>query len=394
LATADSAAARESLSPAVAANLDEGSAAPEAGIGLCLSGGGYRAMLFHIGALWRLNDACLLSKLNRISSVSGGSITAGVLAMNWARLGFDANGSATNFISMVVDPIRTLANTTIDTSSVIGGILTPGASVSDEVETHYRKLLYGNATLQDLPDSPRFVFNATNVQSSALWRFSKPYMGDYRVGLVQRPLLALASAVAASSAFPPVLSPHKIDLHGFTFTPDPTCDLQRAPFTTTAVLADGGVYDNLGLETVWKRYQTILVSDAGAKIQAEESPHEDWARHLYRILDIIDNQVRSLRARQIVGSLKLPVTDPLHRYGALWTIRTNIAEYGLATTLPCPFPKTTELAQIPTRLAAMDNALQERVINWGFAVTDAALRAYFDTSIPPASPFPYVGGVN
>src|SRR5713226_3113267 len=61
---------------------------PTTGIGLCLSGGGYRAMLFHLGALWRLNEFGMLSKLDRISSVSGGSITAGVLGMNWSQLAF------------------------------------------------------------------------------------------------------------------------------------------------------------------------------------------------------------------------------------------------------------------------------------------------------------------
>jgi NTE family protein len=54
---------------------------PEQGIALCLSGGGYRAMLFHLGSLWRLNEAGLLPKLDRISSVSGGSIAAGVLGL-------------------------------------------------------------------------------------------------------------------------------------------------------------------------------------------------------------------------------------------------------------------------------------------------------------------------
>src|SRR5208282_640505 len=53
----------------------------EPGTALCLSGGGYRAMLFHLGSLWRLNEAGLLRKLNRISSVSGGSITAGMLGL-------------------------------------------------------------------------------------------------------------------------------------------------------------------------------------------------------------------------------------------------------------------------------------------------------------------------
>jgi NTE family protein len=54
--------------------------APSAGIALCLSGGGYRAMLFHLSALKRLNEIAYLPKLRRVSSVSGGSITAGVLA--------------------------------------------------------------------------------------------------------------------------------------------------------------------------------------------------------------------------------------------------------------------------------------------------------------------------
>jgi hypothetical protein len=46
---------------------------PRQGMALCLSGGGYRAMVFHLGSLWRLNEAGLLKKLSRISSVSGGS---------------------------------------------------------------------------------------------------------------------------------------------------------------------------------------------------------------------------------------------------------------------------------------------------------------------------------
>src|SRR5438067_8951070 len=75
------------------------------GIGLCLSGGGYRAMLFHAGALWRLNELGYLPKLDRISSVSGGSITAGVLASNWAQLTFDPNGVATNYPDLVVGPL-------------------------------------------------------------------------------------------------------------------------------------------------------------------------------------------------------------------------------------------------------------------------------------------------
>ena len=59
---------------------------PVDGVALCLSGGGYRAMLFHVGVVWRLHDAGWLERLDRVSSVSGGSITAGALALAWPRL--------------------------------------------------------------------------------------------------------------------------------------------------------------------------------------------------------------------------------------------------------------------------------------------------------------------
>src|SRR5215468_7699634 len=123
---------------------------PKEGIALCLSGGGFRAMLFHVGCLWRLNQAGLLPKLDRISSVSGGSITAGVLGLNWGSLAFDGNGVAQKFEDLLVKPLRTLASHTIDVSSVLTGLLT--GSVAHKVADAYRKYLFGHKTLQDLPD--------------------------------------------------------------------------------------------------------------------------------------------------------------------------------------------------------------------------------------------------
>src|SRR5215468_9435230 len=74
----------------------EGRAEP--GIGIALSGGGFRAMLFHAGALARMNELGLLSRARRISSVSGGSITSGYLALSWGKLGqADGNGTFVNF---------------------------------------------------------------------------------------------------------------------------------------------------------------------------------------------------------------------------------------------------------------------------------------------------------
>lgn len=361
---------------------------PEPGEALCLSGGGYRAMLFHIGTLWRLHEAGILGRLKRISSVSGGSITAGVLALAWPRIRFGTDSAMSDFAKLVVSPVRTLSSRTIDRGAIIGGIFLPGTA-GDRVAATYRKHLFGDATLQNLPDTPRFVINATNVQSGALWRFSKPYMGDYRVGRIFGPDLPLATAVAASSAFPPVLSPIEVKFPKGAFRRDPSADLQREPFTSKVVLADGGVYDNMGLETAWKRYDTIYVSDAGAKFQVEESPKTDWPRHAYRVLDLIDNQVRSLRRRAAIAAFQARAEDPAARRGAYWGIGTGIDRYDNRSALACPAAATAKLAGIATRLEKLDDLTQERLINWGYAVCDAAVRTHVDPGLHLPSSFPY-----
>ena len=296
--------------------------------------------------------------------------------------------SAANLEELVIKPVRRLANHTIDQGSIIKGILLPRQSIADEVADSYREYLFGNSTLQDLPadnEGPRFVINATNVQTKVLWRFSRPYMGDYRVGLVKNPTTELAVAVAASSAFPPFLSPAELELQTSDFDANtPGVTLKDEAYRTNVVLTDGGVYDNLGLETAWKSYDTILVSDGGGAVDDEADPERDWARHSYRILSLIDNQVRSLRKRQVIDSYKLGA-----RKGAYWGIRTNIADYALPDAMNCPFASTIALANVATRLKALDATLQDRIINWGYAVCDAALRKHVDNTLPPPGNFPY-----
>ena len=81
---------------------------PRPGVGLALSGGGYRAMLFHLGAFLRLFELGLLKDMDRISSVSGGSITSAKIGLEWPRL-----GSRDDFFEHVVAPIRRLAVRTV-----------------------------------------------------------------------------------------------------------------------------------------------------------------------------------------------------------------------------------------------------------------------------------------
>lgn len=363
------------------------------GIALCLSGGGYRAMLFHLGALWRLNELGQLRRLDRVSSVSGGSITNGVLALAWKRLEFDDSGISLAFGDEVVEPIRHFANQTIDIPAVIGGFLTESAAcwVADAYDKH----LFHGSTLQDLPNegrgiAPRFVFNASNVQSGALFRFSKPFIRDWRVGEIQGPRLKLSLAVAASSAFPPFLSPLRLSFNDADYTPESGAELQTPPYTTRPTLTDGGVYDNLGLETVWKRYRTILVSDGGGRMAAAPSPRRDWLLHTKRVLDLVDNQVRSLRKRQMMGAYQLPRdASTIWRSGTYWGIHTNISNYELPDSLSCPHEKTLKIASEPTRLGRIPSLRQERIINWGYAVCDAAMRRWVIDGNSPAPRFPY-----
>ena len=364
--------------------LNEDDERVEPGIALCLSGGGYRAMLFHVGALWRLNELGYLPKLDRVSSVSGGSITAGTLGMNWHNLVFDADGLATNFDEQFVQPVRKLASKTIDLGAVIRGILLPG-TIADRVAGAYRKHVFGELTLQDLPDKPRFVINSTNIQTGSLWRFSKPYMADYHVGMVRNPKVELAVAVAASSAFPPILSPVQLKVDPASFDRTQSGPLNVRPYTSDVVLADGGVYDNLGLETAWKRYRTILVSDGGGKMGGQPKPKHDWARHAYRVLGVIDTQVRNLRKRQVVSGYLNG-----DRQGTYWGIRSHIGDYGPpAGSLPCPDASALRLAQTATRLKAMDGTLQEQLINWGYAICDAGMRKWVEPDAPAPADFPY-----
>lgn len=357
-------------------------ARPEAGVGLALSGGGYRAMLFHLGALWRMNEAGWLPRLDRIAGVSGGAITAAALGAAWGRLGFGEEGVGRLFSGAVADPVLSLADETLDAGAVVTGLLGPG-STSERLAGGYDDHLFHRARTGDLPGRPEIVIVATSVQTGLPWTFGRDRTGGPRVGEARGPDIRLADAVAASTAFPPVLSPAVVELDPAAFDPEGG-DLAKPPFTARAVLADGGVYDNLGLETVWTTCRTVLVSDAGMELEPEGRPKRDWPRHAWRVVEVIDHQVRTLRKRQAVAGFVAGDRD-----GAYWGIRSDITHFPLDDPLPCPRKRTVRLARTPTRLARLPRRRRERLVNWGYAACDAALRAHVDPSLPNPAGFPY-----
>ena len=129
---------------------DKKAGGPSPGIGLAVSGGGYRAMLFHLGAFLRLYEVGLLQRLDRISSVSGGSITAAKIALEWPRL-----KTRDDFLEHVVRPVRRLANSPSTSPAVSSVSCFPGG-VARYIALAYRLFLFGGARLNDLPSKPEF----------------------------------------------------------------------------------------------------------------------------------------------------------------------------------------------------------------------------------------------
>ena len=97
--------------------------------------------------------------------------------------------------------------------------------------------------------------------------------------------------------------------------------------------------------------------------------------------------------RQLLGRFTVPETDVNFRKGSYWSIRGNAADYPAQSSLPCPASETEKLASVPTGLAAPPDKFQERLINWGYAMTDIAVRSYVDPKLPAATPFPHKIGV-
>jgi NTE family protein len=181
----------------------------------------------------------------------------------WRQLGApDAAGSFAQFKARYVEPTLAFGRQKIDVGDILSGFQ-PWTSAARQVETSYDNGLFRGFKLQALPDRPQFVFCATNLQTGVNFRFSKLYAGDYIVGRIANPDISLSTAVTASSAFPPFLSPLVLTPPAGSFTDWPGQPagaggvIDPGPFRAKVFLTDGGVYDNHGLEPTVKRTRDI-----------------------------------------------------------------------------------------------------------------------------------------
>lgn len=340
------------------------------GSGLCLSGGGYRAALFHLGVVRRLHELNLLTSLRTVSSVSGGSVLAARLAqLPWASGPF----STEVFDQVVAKPTYAQTGRDIRTGPILRRLLPwnwggPSAiyGLAEELDDYCGQLM-----VHGLPLVPDFQFCATDLTHGTNWIFTRSRTGGHRAGYASsRTLpLRLSLAVATSACFPPVFAPVQITLPG-----------RAAP----VLLNDGGNYDNLALEPVWKTHSLIIVSDGGTPFRY--GVKDSLIGKLARFVTVLDAQSRSLRKRWLMASSAEQTLTAVY-----CSVGQSVDTY--SGRLPADAPCLTlgysrevaqRIGQIRTDFNRFTPGEQAVLENHGYLLADAALQALLPAAGRPS----------
>lgn len=357
--------------------------------GICLSGGGFRAALFHLGMLRRLNELGMLAPVDTISSVSGGSIVNGILAKNWRRLQAGNGGVFLNFDSCVSEPIERFVASNLRIRTLLVDRLLPwnwpklargDYSATDLLATYYDRKLYRGMLLRQLPAKPKFIFTATNLRTGALWELRQDRVGEILLGYSEEHKLRLADAVAASSAYPLAFPPLVLRFPPTSFEGGvlgPKADRLRQLVSLT----DGAVYDNLGLEPLWKEHGTIVCSDGGQAFPLAPN-YRDWlGNRLLRSFDVIYDQTLEVRKRWLVTSF---IEGTLR--GTYVGLAAYHGNYGLPGSIGYPSDVVDEIRRIRTDLDAFSREEVMTLQNHGYTLTDTAVRRYMPEWIAVDTP--------
>lgn len=289
--------------------------AEEKDIALALSGGGSRAIAFHLGCLRVLHERGLLERVKTVSSVSGGSVIAAVYCMK--KVDFETfEDEVTAFLR------KGLFKPTLKTALSLTGIvwllselvvfslfvllwfnrlalkflrrllrfigidiwngqqfqflLRRPLTRTSLIERTLDKLLFGGAKLSELSNGrPKLIINTTELTTGSAFRFTATESGGWRFGHVHNDDITLSHAVAASAAYPLFLS-HFQDRYEFTHK-------DGTKHTSVVSLTDGGIYDNLGLGPLWPDRSSdvslnvdsspnLICCSAGYGLRADDHP--------------------------------------------------------------------------------------------------------------------------
>ena len=252
-------------------------------VGLALSGGGTRAMAFHLGCLRALEDLGILGKVEVVSGVSGGSVAGAVLAQSSTFAEFDVRmrkmlrrgffwpavwklistleGGKALMCWVVVAPLNAvlgLLSLSIWVVSLCLNAKQRGklrsvklyspvrrfASRTTVLKRVFEEDVFGNCKLREVgKDGPLLVITAADLRTGSAFYFSPQSCGSWRLGELADKNVTVGSAVAASTAYPMVLP--ALDLALPFDKKDGTRRTERVSLT------DGGVYDNLGVAALW-----------------------------------------------------------------------------------------------------------------------------------------------
>ena len=211
-------------------------------------------------------------------------------------------------------------------------------------------------------------------------------MGDYELGYKSPPPSdwPLARAVAASSCFPPVFRPIQIKMAAEEFKNGSASDAERREATSNLRINDGGNYDNLGLEPIWKDHAILFCSDGGGAFDV--SPDKGFLNRLVRYSEILYNQVVAVRKRWLMSNF---LTHELE--GAYWGCGSARERYGSYPGYSKAVAKEV-ISQVRTDLDQFSEAEIAVLENHGYLLVDAAIKKHvsdFPNLIPAPLNVPY-----
>jgi NTE family protein len=303
-------------------------------IGLSLSGGGYRAAIYHLGTFRKLREMGILENVDVISTISGGSITGacyGLKGDNFEEFEKCLRGIVQKSIirgilysfrficifvfllSIVVLSIYLLFTRLAWVSTpllviVIWSLLIYQFKifpVSSIINRLYSKWFFDGKTLKDFNPIPQIAINATNLETGRPFTFSKNKMSD---STYEHPGKGRKSIKFKPDEFPISLAVASSTCVPFAFTPifiDKKYFVDEKDFETIKpCLVDGGVYDNQGVHKLTQKNSSyecdvVIVSDAG-NIMPKINSFNNVIQLLMRTSEIFMNRIKNYQMIQHV----------------------------------------------------------------------------------------------
>jgi len=181
-------------------------------IAMALSGGGVRAIAFHLGVLRYMAANHMLERVTQVSSVSGGSLAIG-LVMHAAGMQWP---SSVAFLGQAYPDVRKQLCTSSLQNAALRQLLNPAnlrfcLSRTNLLAFALRDEWGIRSRLADLPETPEWSINATTAETGKRFRFKSRDFGDYTLGYASSLNFPLAHALAVSAALPGGLGPLTFD---------------------------------------------------------------------------------------------------------------------------------------------------------------------------------------